>query len=88
MKKNSTAANLLQRTTLIIWVKIFMQHKFCFKAVDQTLQDIHSNVNVLFKRLSTVLEREFAQILPVVRNDNQANIVLAYLQKLSVWPQL
>lgn len=65
-----------------------MQHKFCFKAVDQTLQDIHSNVNVLCKRLSTVLEREFAQILPVVRNDNQANIVLAYLQKLSVWPQL
>lgn len=88
MKKDSLAANLLRRTALIIWDEALMQHKFCFEAVDRTLQDICNNPDALFGGLPTVLGRDFAQILPVVKNGNRASIVLACLQKSSIWPQL
>ena len=88
MKKNSPAADLLRRTALIIWDEVPMQHKFCFEAVDQTLRDIRSDPDALFGGQPAVLGGDFAQILPVVKNGNRASIVLACLQKSSVWPQL
>ena len=75
MKKNSLAANLVQCTALIIWDEIPMQNKFCFEAVDRTLQDIRSTPDALFGGVPTVLGGDFAQILPVVKNGNRASIV-------------
>ena len=70
IKKNSSAANLLRSAALIIWDEVPMQHKFCFEAVDRTLRDIRSNSDVLFGGLPAILEGDFAQILPVVKNGN------------------
>jgi hypothetical protein len=36
----STVAELLRRTKLIIWDEVSSQHRYCFEAVDRTLKDI------------------------------------------------
>lgn len=55
----------MHQVTLLIWDEIPMQHCFCFKAVDQILQDIKSN-NHLFVGLPMIMGGDFAQILLVV----------------------
>ena len=70
MKKDFLAADSVRNTALIIWDKVSMQNKFCFVAVDQILQDIRSNLDALFGGMPTMLGRDFAQILPVVKNNN------------------
>jgi hypothetical protein len=56
----SSLAELLKSTTLIIWDKASAQHRHCFEAVDRTLQDLRDNntsfggITVVFAGTSSV----------------------------------
>ena len=39
----STLAELLRCTSLIIWDEVSAQHRYCFEAVDRTLRDLRKN---------------------------------------------
>ena len=65
-----------------------MQHRFCFEAVDRTLQDICNNQK-LFGGIPVVLGGDFAQIAPVVTRGGRPEIVEASLLKSTIiWPRL
>ena len=80
IKKNSYLARLLQKASLIIQDEVLMQHKYCFKAVDRTLQDI-IETNKLFSGILVIFSRDFAQILLVILDRGRANIINACLQR-------
>ena len=65
-----------------------MQYKFYFKAVYRTLTNIYSNDQSLFGDIPILFGGNFAQILPVVRRGNRADIVNACLQRSFLWPSL
>ena len=85
--KYSELGDLLRQVTLLIWDEVPMQHRFCFKAVDQMLQDIRNN-ECFFGGLPVIIEGDFAQILPVVRRSTIATIVGACIQCSYIWPRL
>ena len=69
---------LLKATNLIIWDKAPMDHKYCFKALDKTLNDIvcMSNSNsVQFGGKVVLFRGDFKQILPVILRGSRSNIV-------------
>ena len=85
----SELAELLRSTALIIWDEVPMQHKYCFDAVNRTLNDIRQqDENALFGNIPIIFGGDFAQILPVVRRGNRAAIVNACLQRSLLWPSL
>ena len=88
VKSNSDLANLIRQTSLIIWDEVPMQHRFCFEAVDRTLQDICNN-QLLFGGIPVVLGGDFAQIAPVVRKGGRPEIVEAsLLSSTIIWSKL
>ena len=85
ISKNLELGDLLRQVTLLIWDEVPMQHRFCFEAVDQMLQDIRSN-DCLFGGLPVIVGGDFAQILPVVHRGTRATIVGACIQRFYIWP--
>ena len=85
--KNSELGHFLRQITLLIWDEVLMQHRFCFKAVDQMLQDIRNN-DCFFEGLPVIMGGDFVQILPVVCQDTRATIVEACIQRFYIWPRL
>jgi hypothetical protein len=74
--KTSRLGAYLRTTDLIIWDKVPMQHKYCFKVVHRLLVDLLSvKDNVLFGGIPVVLKGDFAQILPVVPHGSRADVV-------------
>jgi hypothetical protein len=87
ISKGTHLSELLQKTDLIIWDEVPMQHCLCFEAVDRMLQDICNN-SYLFGGIAVVLGGDFAQILPVVRRGNRAVIVNACIRQSYIWSSL
>ena len=86
---NSSLAQLIRKTSLIIWNEVPMQHKSCFEAVNWSLNDIcYVSDNCLFGKIPTVLGGDFAQILPVVRRGSRQATVQACIQNSSIWNRL
>lgn len=86
IKRNTQLHSLIQRTALIIWDKVPMQHKHCFVAVHRTLTDLLDN-EIFFGGIPVVLGGDFAQILPVVCKGTRATIVQANIQRSFTWPK-
>ena len=78
IKHNTDLSILLQKTDLIIWDEVPMQHKYCFEAVNRTLNDIcySSQENSYFGNIPILLGSNFVQILPVVKTGNRAQTVI------------
>ena len=75
-------AELLKATKLIIWDEAPMAHRYCFEALDKTLNDIMcmSNFdNVLFGRKVVVFRGDFRQIVLVILGGSRSDIVHACL---------
>nr|KAJ0226239.1 hypothetical protein LSAT_V11C100049790 [Lactuca sativa] len=69
-------ANLLRKTSLIIWDEAPMIHKHAFEALDRTLKDVlrcgNSSIsNIPFGGKVIVFGRDFRQILPVVPGEGK-----------------
>jgi ATP-dependent DNA helicase PIF1 len=58
-------ALLIAATTFIIWDEVPMQHRYCFEAVYQMMQDL-CNCELPFGGVPVILGNDFAEILPVV----------------------
>ncbi|XP_019160729.1 PREDICTED: uncharacterized protein LOC109157284 [Ipomoea nil] len=71
IKQGSDMAELLIKTSLIIWDEAPMMHKHCFEALDRTMRDLLRFVDPCgemktFGGKTVVLGGDFRQILPVV----------------------
>lgn len=86
---NSALAQLIRKTSLIIWDEVPMQHKSCFEAVNWSLNDIcYVSDSCFFGRIPTILGGDFAQILPVVRRGSRQAPVQVCIQHSSIWNSL
>ncbi|KAG1176168.1 hypothetical protein G6F71_003586 [Rhizopus microsporus] len=87
---DSDFAGLNQKTKLIIWDEVPMQHKHCFEAVHRILQGTCDDPDepYLFGGKSVVLGSDFAQIPPVIRRGNRADTVSASIRQSLLWPRL
>ena len=85
IKQGSHLAELLKKTSLILWDEAPMANKICFEALDRTLSDIlrHKNVNNndrLFGGMTMVLGGDFRKILPVIPKGRRHNIVTSSIK--------
>ncbi|KAF3623080.1 hypothetical protein FXO38_30937 [Capsicum annuum] len=93
IKQGSQLAELLPKTSLIIWDEASMANKFCFEALDGTLRDIlrvkyENNSDKPFGGLTVVFGGNFRQILPVIPKGTRADIIDASLNSSYLWPFL
>jgi len=61
-----------------------MAHRRCFEAVDRTLRDARGN-QLPFGGATMLAGGDFGQILPVVRNGNEAQILNAAIIRSPLW---
>ena len=85
IKQGSHLADLLKKTSLILWDEAPMANKICFEALDRTLRDIlrHKSVNSSdrpFGGMTMVLGGDFRQILPFITNEEETTLT-AYNKK-------
>ncbi|KAD0066211.1 hypothetical protein E3N88_44838 [Mikania micrantha] len=90
IKPNCEVAELIRKTSLIIWDEAPMVHKHGFEAFDRTLKDIFSsdastNSNLPFGGKTIVFGGDFRQILPVVSGGTRQDIVNASLSSSYLW---
>ncbi|XP_061368967.1 uncharacterized protein LOC133311858 [Gastrolobium bilobum] len=90
IKLNSTIAELLSKTKLIIWDEAPMVHKFCFEALDRTLRDVlrfsdPRCVDMPFGGKVVVLGGDFRQILPVIPHGSRQEIVHTTINSSNLW---
>jgi hypothetical protein len=90
IKRGTMLAELIQKTSLIIWDEAPMTHRRCFEALDRTLRDLlsehtPSNSIVPFGGKVVVLGGDFRQILPVIRKGSRASIVDASITNSPLW---
>ena len=88
ISQGSEALELLKKAELIIWEEAPMTHKFCFEALDRTLNDI---MNGITKQSSVFLGKviifggDFRQILPVIPGGSRSDIVNAIINSSYIW---
>ena len=97
MKAQTTLADLIRRTKLIIWDEAPSQHRHCFEAVDRTFKDLRhcqqwfggitmvfGGVHFFFESGSNILG-DFRQCLPVVPRASRAQITAATISNSVFW---
>jgi hypothetical protein len=90
ISRDSKLATLLQAATLIVWDEAVMMHRHVFEAVNRSLQDIMVVINPTFKFLPfgglvMVFGGDFRQILAVVPCGTRGDVVVAALNRSSIW---
>jgi len=68
----SNLVNLLRRTILIIWNKIFIQNKYNFIVINFSLNNIRK-LDALFKKILLIISNNFAQTISIVSKDSCIN---------------
>ncbi|XP_012830408.1 PREDICTED: ATP-dependent DNA helicase PIF1-like [Erythranthe guttata] len=86
IKQQSSQAELLSRTKLIIWDDAPMMHMYCFEALDKTMKSIHDS-DMPFGGKVVVLGGDFRKILPVVLKASRQDIVHATINSSPLWRQ-
>lgn len=71
---NTSLAQLLQVSNLIIWDEAPMTQSLCFEAFDRTMKDIMKTC-LPFGGKCVVMEGDFRQILPVIPRGDKAIII-------------
>ena len=66
IKKGTQLANLIEKTSLILWDEAPMNNKYCLEALDKTLQDLRNNFDKPFGGMTVILGGDFQQILLVI----------------------
>ena len=85
-------AELICRTSLIIWDEAPMMHRHAFEALDRTLRDLlrfkdPDSMNKPFGGITVVMGGDFRQILPVVPRGSRQDVVCASLSNSALWDQ-
>ncbi|KAK9675817.1 hypothetical protein RND81_11G033400 [Saponaria officinalis] len=87
---DSDLTGLLIKTKLIIWDEAPMTHKYCFEALDRSLQDVMRTSNPHcsnkpFGGKVVVFGGDFRQILPVVPKGSRQDIVFSTINSSYLW---
>ncbi|CAH9060704.1 unnamed protein product [Cuscuta epithymum] len=86
--QGSELAELLKQTKLIIWDEATMANRFCFEALDRSLNDIISNdgdsISPFGGRV-IVFGGDFRQTLPVIPGGSRSDIVNATINSSYLW---
>ena len=90
IKQRTQVAELLSKTSIILWDEAPMVQRNCFEAVDRMLQDIlqieyPQNAEKPFGGKVVVLGGDFRQILPIVRKGRREDIVQPSISKSYLW---
>ncbi|XP_019158438.1 PREDICTED: uncharacterized protein LOC109155160 [Ipomoea nil] len=90
IKQGSDLAELLIKTSLIIWDEAPMMNKHCFEALDRTMRDLLRFVDPnsemkTFGGKTVVLGGDFRQILPVVPKGTRQDIVSSAINSSYLW---
>jgi len=90
IKQGTHLAELLKKTSIIIWDEAPMANRNCFEALDKSLRDIlrftNQNSNEKpFGGMTVVLGGDFRQILPVVPKGRREHIVSASIKRSYLW---
>jgi hypothetical protein len=90
IKQGSHLADLLKKTSLILWDEAPMANKHCFEALDKSLRDILRFTNEKsdekpFGGMTVVLGGDFRQILPVITKGKREQIVNASIKRSYLW---
>ena len=90
IKHGSYLAELLNKTSLILWDEAPMTNKYCYEALDKTLRDIlrFTNANSKdkpFGGITIVMGGDFRQTLPVIPKGRRSHIVDASLKRSYLW---
>lgn len=92
IRHSTPLAELIIRTSLIIWDEAPMMHRYAFEALDRTLRDImrvHVNLtqDQIFGAKTVVLGGDFRQILPVISKGSRGDIVSSTICSSPIWPR-
>lgn len=82
---SSPMLEVLQRTKVIIWDEVPMQHKFAIDSVDRSLKDLLQKSDAPFGGITVVFGGDFRQTLPVVNKAGREQIVDASFVKADLW---
>ncbi|XP_037474121.1 uncharacterized protein LOC119350347 [Triticum dicoccoides] len=90
IKQGSEVANLLVKTSLILWDEAPMANKKCFEALDKSLRDVlrftnENSCNKPFGGMTVVLGGDFRQILPVVPKGRREHTISASIKCSYLW---
>lgn len=87
ISKKTHRAELLKRTSLIIWDEAGAQHRHAIEAVDNTCRDI-CELDCPFGGITVVFGGDFQQTLPIVPKGSRADITFACIQSSYFWPSV
>ncbi|KAJ1257558.1 hypothetical protein BS78_10G005300 [Paspalum vaginatum] len=90
IKQGTHLAELLKKTSLILWDEAPMANRNCFEALDKSLRDIlrfthKDSENRPFGGMTVVLGGDFRQILPVVPKGQREHILNASIKRSYLW---
>lgn len=90
IRQGSDLAELLKKTSLILWDEAPMTNKYCYEALDKNLRDIlrftnENSQNRPFGGMTVVMGGDFRQTLPVIPKGKRSHIVDACLKRSYLW---
>jgi hypothetical protein len=93
ISRGTNLAELIQRTSLVLWDEAPMTNRRCFEALDRSMRDILSvddkaRANVPFGGKTVVFGGDFRQALPVVEGGSKIEIINASLIKSYLWKEI
>ena len=80
----STLAQLIRMSKIIVWDEAPMSHRFQMEALDRTLRDLMNNDSPFGGKI-LVLSGDFRQCLPVLPHASRAEVVDAALNRSTLW---
>src|SRR5271156_695035 len=90
IKRNSDLHKVLERTGIIIWDEVPMQHKFAVEALERTLRDVLKPIgndawDKPFGGITVLFGGDFHQTLPVIPRGTRQEIVSASICRSNLW---
>ncbi|KAM1736615.1 hypothetical protein ACFX12_014956 [Malus domestica] len=80
----SDLAELIRKTSVVVWDEAPMVHKFAFETLDQTFKDI-IGVDLPFGGKVMIFGGDFRQVLPVVPKGTRSELMQASMINASFW---
>ncbi|KAM0870511.1 hypothetical protein ACQ4PT_039955 [Festuca glaucescens] len=93
VSRGTNLAELIQKSTLILWDEAPMTQRRCFEAVDRSLKDIlsaddSSRADLPFGGKTVVLGGDFRQVLPVIEGGSRGDVIDSSLIRSPLWDQV
>ena len=84
ISKQSSLAQLIRRTNLLVWDEACMSNKHVAECVNRSLRDICSS-GIPFGGKAVVFGGDFRQIPPVIKHESRAEVVSSCLNRSYPW---